>query len=159
MRLGVSGYIGGASQGDSDLDGVKVGIVEGDLRYRWKQFELTGLVASIFTDDTEKIFEKTEEVVGENILGWYIEGACHVGTWFLPGDMDLVLFGRHERFDTQNKVADGLKADPANDRRVTTFGLAYYPIRWVVLKADVESWENGADEDWLQYNAGIGVMW
>lgn len=159
LRLGVSGYIGGASQGDPDLDGVKVGIVEGDVRYRWKQFELTGLVASIFIDDTEKIFQKTDEVVGENILGWYLEGACHVGTWFLPREMDLVLFGRHERFDTQNKVADGLEADPANDRRVTTFGLAYYPIRHVVLKADVESWENGADEDWLQYNAGIGLMW
>ncbi len=159
LRLGVSGYVGDAAQGDGSLGDAMVGMVEGDLRYHWNGFELTGLVSSVFIEDTEKIFAKTGEVVGENILGWYVEGAFHVGKLFLPEGHDMVMFGRHERFDTQNEVAGGLAADPANDRMVTTYGLAYYPIPKVAVKADMELWQNDADEEWIQYNLGFGLMW
>ena len=158
LHLGVSGYFGGASQGVPGLSGVTVGIVEGDARYRWKQFELRGVVASNFISDTEKIFAETGQAVGKTIFGWYVEADCHAGEWFLPGGMDLVFFGRYEQFDTQESMAPGLTADPVNDRHVTTFGMAYYPIPRLAFKVDGEYWKNGADEDWFHYGVGFGLV-
>ena len=66
------------------------------------------------------------------------------------------MFVRREDFDTHSKVASGFVADPGNDREVTTFGVAYYPIPQVVIKADVENWEDAAGGDWSQRNIGVG---
>ncbi|MEE8328454.1 MAG: hypothetical protein V3R54_00830 [Thermodesulfovibrionia bacterium] len=158
LNLGISGYLGDAAQGDSALGDATVSILEGDIRYRWKDLELTGLVVSVNVDDTDKINTKTGQVIGEEILGWYAEGAYHLGKSFLPENQDLVLFVRHEQFNTQKKVAASLTADPANDRKVTTFGLTYFPIPQVAVKADLESWENGAGTDWHQSNLGVAYM-
>jgi hypothetical protein len=156
--LGASGYWGGAAQGEKSLEGVDVGIIEGDARWEWENIELTGLVAVVKIGETEKIREVTGEVVGETILGWYIEAAYHLGRSFLPEGMDMVAFLRHERLDTQNETAPALRADPANDRRVVTFGTAFYPDHRVALKADLELWENGYKESWRQANLGVGYM-
>lgn len=158
IQLGVSGYFGDAAQRDSALEDATVSILEGDIRYQWKNLELTGLVALVNVDDTDKIHTSTGEVIGEEILGWYVEGAYHLGKLFLPEGQDIVLFTRHEQFDTQKEVDDGLTADPANDRKVTTFGLAYYPIPEVAVKVDLESWENGTGNDWHQFNLGVAYM-
>ena len=154
--LGVSGYFGDAAQGDPLLGDAWVSIVEGDIRYRKNNVELTSLIASVDIDDTERINALTGEVVGEEILGWYLEAAYHAGEFFLPEEQDLVLFLRHEQFDTQEEVASGFVADPHNDREVTTFGLAYYPVPQVVIKADLENWEDGMGSDWDQFNIGVG---
>jgi hypothetical protein len=39
-----------------------------------------------------------------------------------------------------------------------TAGLAYYPIPDVVLKADLESWEDGADNDGNRFNLAVGYQ-
>lgn len=158
IQLGLSGYFGDAAQRDSALEDATVGILEGDIRYQWKDLELTGLVALVNVDDTDKINTSTGKVIGEEILGWYVEGAYHLGKLFLPEGQDIVLFARHEQFDTQKEVDGGLTADPANDRKVTTFGLAYYPIPEVAIKADLENWENGTGSDWHQFNLGVAYM-
>ncbi len=156
FNLGVSGYFGDAAQGDPLLGNASVSIVEGDIRYRRKNVELTALMALADIDDTEKINALTGEVIGEEILGWYLEAAYHAGELFLPEGQDLVLFVRHEQFNTQEEVASGFVADPHNDREVTSFGVAYYPVPQVVIKADLENWEDGAGSDWDQFNIGVG---
>lgn len=158
LNLGLSGYLGDAAQGNSALGEARVSIIEGDIRYRRKNCELAGLIASVNIDDTDKIKAATGKVIGEEVLGWYVEVAHHSGRLFLPEGQDLVLFVRQEEFNTQKKVAASLTADPANDRQVTTFGLAYYPASQVTLKADLEAWKNGAGDDWRQFNMGIAYM-
>lgn len=155
LDLGFSGYLGDAAQGDSALGDATVSIIEGDIRYKWKGLELTALVASVNVDDTDKIFAANGQVIGEEILGWYVEGAYRLGELFLPEGQDMVVFVRHEQFDTQKEVASGLTSDPANDRKVTTLGLAYYPIPEVAIKTDLEIWEDEAGSDWRQFNVGI----
>lgn len=164
IGIGISGYVGNAGQNNDALGDASVSIIEADLRWRWRMLELTGLIASVDIDDTDKIEAFTADavngiagqVVGSNILGWYVETAVHLGNLFLPEQQDLVVFVRHEQFNTQEDVAVGFSADPKNDREVTAFGLAYYPIRQVVIKVDIESWQNGAGDDWRQANVGIG---
>ena len=158
LNLGISGYLGNAAQGNSALGDATVSILEGDVRFRWKDLELTGLIASVNVDDTKKINTATGQVIGEEMLGWYAEGAYHVGKLFLPKKQDLVLFVRHEQFNTQEDVDASLTADPANDREVTTFGVAYYPIPQVAVKADFERWENKTGNDWNQFNLGAAYM-
>lgn len=158
LNLGISGYLGNAAQGDSALGDATVRMLEGDIRYRWKNLELTGLVASVNIDDTDKINTETGQVIGKKILGWYAEVAYHLGKLFLPEKQDLVLFLRHEQFNTHEEVTASLTADPANDRNVTTFGLAYFPVPQVAVKADLERWENEAGSDWHQFNLGVAYM-
>lgn len=159
LGMGISGYMGDAGQDNSDLDDTGVSIIEADLRYRLKIFEVTALICKIDIDDTEKLNALAEQVIGEEISGWYVEGACHVGRFLLPQDQGLVVFVRHERFNTQDEVAPGFTADPANDREVTTAGLAYYPVSQLAVKADIETWSNEAGENWTQSNLGVAFMY
>ena len=160
FQIGGSFYQGDAAQGNADLGDVSVGILEADLRYRRKGLEFTGLWCQVDIGDTEKIQAvTTKQVIGEKIRGGYVEGAYHLGRQFMPEDHDLVLFIRREEFNTQEEVAADLTADPANDRNITTFGLAYYPHAQIAIKADLEAWENAKEEDWRQFNLGVGYMW
>ena len=155
VGIGVSGYVGNAGQDDPVLDDTRITVAEVDVRWRRSVLELTGLFATVKIDDTAKLNALTEEVIGEEIRGWYLEGAVHLGDLFLPEDQNLVAFVRHEQFNTQEEVATGFAADPANDRQVTIFGLAYFPTDNVAIKADVESWEDETGEDWRQVNLGL----
>lgn len=158
-KLGFSGYRGNAGQGTDGLGDTGVTLIEADIRYALKDFEFTGLYTNILINDTKKIFEVNNQVVGESILGFYVEGAYHFGKLFLPDDMDMVFFARHEQFNTQDKVASGLTADPKNDIKISTFGLTYFPIKKVAVKADIENWKPDAGESWEQINFGLAYMY
>ncbi len=159
LRLGFSGYNGNTGQNTSGLGNTSVTLIETDVRYKLNNLELTGLYSSINIGDTKKINTEKGQVIGENIFGFYVEAAYHFGKMFLPDEMDMVIFGRHEQFNTQDKVASGLTADPKNDRKVSTFGISYYPIKKVAVKIDMENWETGTGETWEQFNAGIAYMY
>lgn len=159
IQLGISGYQGNAGQGTAGIGDVGVNLMEVDFRYRRMGIELTGLYTRISIGDTDKINTVTGEEIGKEILGWYAEGAYHIGNLFLSGENDLVLFARHEKFDTQKEVVSAFTADPKNDRNVTTLGVTYYPIPEVALKVDVENWKNGKGESWKQFNLGLAYMY
>lgn len=152
--LGISGYTGDAAQNRSDLGDATVSIGEMDIRYRLSNIELTGLFAYINIEDTDKINVVTGQTIGKDMLGWYIEGAYHLDMP-LPEDQDIVLFARHEQFDTQNSVDSGFSRDPSNERRVTTFGISYYPMHQIAIKGDLELWDDASGKDWEQFNIGV----
>ena len=158
LRLGFSGYQGNTGNGNKAIGDASVSIIETDVRYFINNLELTGLFTQILIGDTDKINALSGEAVGKNIHGSYVEAAYHAGRHFLPEDKNLVCFLRHELFNTQNEMAGGIAADPKNDLNVTTVGTAYFPISRVVLKLDVELWNDGADNSWEQTNLGIGYM-
>lgn len=158
LSLGVSGYYGNSGQTD-DISDVPTQMLQADVRYRRQWLELRGNVASVQISNTKQLNDRSEneDVIGKQIFGWYLEGAVHTGEWILPEDQDLIFFARYDTFNTQYSVADGYDADPANDRTVVVTGLAYAPIPQVMLKIDMEFWENDAGEDWYATNLGMAV--
>ncbi len=158
LRIGVSAYNGGASQGDKSLGDAGLSIVEADARYRWNYLELSGLYTNISVNDTESIHAVTGQVIGDTIDGGYIEAAYHLGGMVMPENMDLILFARREDYNTQKNVAQGFTANPANDVSIITVGVSFMPVKNVAVKADMESWEDGSGKSWRQINAGLGYM-
>ncbi len=185
LTLGGSAYQGGANQEEDDaLDGVDVTVLEGDIRYKKFGFDLVGVYTQINIDNPEKITkEKCTLIVdpadvtvpisviedcttpfaevGEKLVGWYVEGAYDLlRPLDLVSEQRLMAFVRFEQINTQEEVPAAYAADPENDRQVITFGVAYYPINEVALKADFERWENEAatDNDGNRFNLGIAYM-
>jgi hypothetical protein len=166
LTFGGSAYNGGANQEeDPALDGVGVTILEADIRYRKFGFDLTGVYTQIDIDDAEKINSKNSltgnKSIGEKLVGWYVEGAYDIlRPLALQSEKRLMAFVRYEQINTQDVVPTGFTADPKNDRNVITYGLAYYPITSVAIKADVENWENEAatNNDGNRFNLAVAYM-
>ncbi len=168
LTLGGSAYNGGANQEeDPALDGVGVTIFEGDIRFRKYGLDLTGVYAQIDIDDAEKInaFNSfplgSNKSIGEKLVGWYIEGAYDLLRPFaLKSEKRLMAFVRYEQINTQDEVPSGFTSDPKNDRNVITYGLAYYPITNIAIKADAEKWENEAatNNDGNRFNLAVAYM-
>jgi hypothetical protein len=150
---GFSVYWGGAGQGIEELDEASVGIVEGDIRLRRNGFDIRAVVAWVGIGGADRIGEVIGDTVGSVLLGWYLEGAYDfLRLHPIPVDQKLVAFVRLEAFDTHRETPDGRPADPSNDRTVVTGGISFYPHPDVALKADVERWEDGADDAGTRFN-------
>ena len=159
LKLGLSGYRGNSGQGVDGIGDAPVTLIEADVRYSIKGIDLTGLFSQVNIGDTEKIHSVSGQTIGEKLTGSYVEAAYHAGKLFMPDDQDIVVFARHELFNTQAEVASGLSADPANDQTVTTLGVAYFPTPKVAVKCDIENWENDKGDSWEQINFGLGYMY
>lgn len=168
LSIGASAYHGGADQKkttDTTQDGVKVSLWEGDIRLRKAGFDLQALYAQVNVSDAEKIIHETGVSVGmpvgvgEKMVGYSVEAAYHLLPVIHPDTtQDLVPFVRWEQFNTQEKTPSAYAPDPANDRSVLTYGLAYYPIPDVAVKADWENWEDEAGADGTRFNLGLAYM-
>ncbi len=159
LQLGLSGYSGNAGQDAAGIGDAAVTLFEGDVRYSIKELELTGLFSQVTIGDSDKINAVTDNGVGKTIQGSFVEAGYHLGSHFLPDENDLVVFVRRELINTHEEVAPGLSVDPKNERNITTVGAAFYPIKEVVFKADLESWKDGNDDTWSQFNIGVGYMY
>jgi hypothetical protein len=155
VDVGVSAYYGTAGQDVAELGSTPVGLVEADVAARRGRTELRAMAVGTIIGDTEELSAYLEETVGEEMFGWNIEAAVHLGGLVVPEGQDLVPFVRYEAFDTQHAVAEGLERSQAADREVVTAGLAYFPIPAVAVKGDVEFWRDGTDADWQNVNLGV----
>jgi hypothetical protein len=159
LAFGVSLYQGGANAGKNpDLGSPAVTLMEADARLRKAGFDLRGSIVSITLSDADKVSTVTGESIGEKMSGMYIEGAYNLLNLFHAQSHALMAFARYENFNTQAEVADGFTADKANDRTVTTAGLAYYPHPDVAIKFDMENWKDGADTTGSRINTGMAYQ-
>ena len=88
--------------------------------------------------------------MGSRLTGGYLEVAYNLLAPLAPTSAhDLTPFLRHERYDTQDGVPQGLSADPAFARRITTLGMTWKPVFNVAFKADYQVRRNrgGVGED------------
>lgn len=92
------------------------------------------------------------------IRGGYVEAAYDVLRPFRLSHQ-LLPFIRLEGYDTQAKVPDGYKANPAFNIRELTFGLSYRPIQQIVVKADYQLRNKSMGLDQSQVDFGIGFMY
>jgi hypothetical protein len=65
---------------------------------------------------------------------------------------------RWEEFNTQDDVPAGFSADPANDRRIVSLGMAWKPIPNVAVKADYQIQDDDADTGVNQLNAVVSYL-
>jgi hypothetical protein len=117
-------------------------------------------VANISIADADAINAAFGGQVGSRIAGGYLEGAYNVLSAVAPASSQrLDAFLRHERYNTQAGVPDGVTRDDALARRITTIGLTYKPVYNVVFKGDYQLRRNkaGIGEDQL-FNLGVGYQ-
>lgn len=161
FRLGASYYHGGIDNGNKGLDPQKSGdltIYEADFKLVLSDVDLIGAVAFEKIDGAENIGND----VAEEIFGYYAE----VGYHFWPdawksgklAKSDAVIFARYDNYDTQYNMIPGQQADGAKDRYDYTFGVSFYPVPNLVLKADYQIFESEGDND-IANALNLGVGW
>jgi hypothetical protein len=150
--IGGSAYVGDQSQ-SQEFAGVKADvftqIYEAHIQLRARGLELRGLGAIIDVDDAGILSRdptinphagdpsKKDQPVADVILGYYGEIAYDFLPLLWPETTQyLAPWYRYSRFNTQNSVPAGFRADDTQDRDIHEVGLTYKPIPQVVLKLD-----------------------
>lgn len=168
LTAGVSFYRGRSGQ-DLKLGGadVKAETTLFDLHadYRWRGLALRGVYAqgrigdAALLNRSNSILPGSNLGVGERIEGYYLQAGYDIFSVTRPdGDSSLSPFVRYEWLDTQKRVPFGYARNPANQRKVMTYGIDYKPIPQVVFKFDYQDQWNGARTGVDQFNAAIGYL-
>ncbi len=156
LSLGGSVYLGEADQNKLAKD-VSVSLLELDARYRVGKVDLKGEFVRIGVGNADAA-GAAGETVGSAMQGWNLEAGLHLLPKAAPTDPGLVLFVRREQFDTNYEVPAASSRDPKADRSIWAAGLAYYPDDKVVVKMDVELWEDGTPDSVTRFNLGFGFL-
>ncbi|MEN9353335.1 MAG: hypothetical protein RL318_660 [Fibrobacterota bacterium] len=162
VKLGLSGWYGGTSMGDTALgDGnfdAPVTMVAGDLRAEWNGAFLRGEVGWALLSEAEKMQKAYKKSPGEQMAGGYIEAGYDLLPLFLPQtQQSLTPFARFERIDTHYEVPSNVSLNKANSQSQWVAGLTWKPVSRVAFKFDY-SWlrnEAGtAERDEVKLGAG-----
>ncbi len=164
LKVGASFWYGGSANQDPALGAGTfdnaVALISADARYDVGPFMFRGVVANVSIADAEAINAAFGSGTGSRIAGGYLEGAYNVFSKLAPAStQQLNAFVRHERYNTQASVPDGVTRDDAFARRITTFGLTYKPVYNVAFKGDYQLRRNraGVGED-EQLSLGVGYQ-
>jgi thiamine biosynthesis lipoprotein ApbE len=166
ISFGASAYYGNSAQ---DLHGLDVPtlIYEAHTDLRWRGLRLRALHAHAMLHDVRDLntalVAATEilpgESIGEDLEGHYIELGCDILSFCRPdGGQSITPFVRWEEYDTQAKVPAGFVADPANDMRIWTWGVAWQPNDQIIFKLDVMDVDNGVGTGVDQINVALGYV-
>jgi hypothetical protein len=160
FTVAASGYYGGADQRTPGLGKVTITMLNADARFRRAGFDLRGVYDRLNMDGADRVSAFAGETVGEVMQGWSAEAAYDLlrRDRHESSGRSLVLFGRHEQFDTNEEAPAGFLRNLAADRKVTTAGVSYYPIEKVAFKADFEHWKDGTDAKLNRANLGAAFM-
>jgi hypothetical protein len=165
LLVGGSFYRGSSSQGattpsDESFD-APVTLYDLHAEWKWRGLQTRGVWSRITIGDVRQINEANEltgdESVGEKLAGWYAEVGYDVLS-HCDTKQAVIPYLRYEEFNTQARVPDGFMADPANDRKITTFGFAYKPIPQAVVKVDYQNVEDAAGAGVDQFNIALGYL-
>lgn len=164
LTVGGSFWYGGSAAqnpalGTGTFDNA-VALVSADARYDVGPFMFRGVVANVSISDAEAINQAFGGQVGSRIAGGYAEGAYNLLSTLAPQSTQrLLAFIRHERYNTQAGVPEGVVRDDALARRTTTFGLTYKPVYNAVFKGDYQLRRNraGIGQD-QQLALGVGYQ-
>ncbi|HEU4699022.1 MAG TPA: hypothetical protein VFS40_07580 [Gemmatimonadales bacterium] len=149
LKLGASFWYGGTAEqnpaiGTGTFD-APIFLAAADARYDVGAFQFRGVFANIQIPDADRLNAAYGGAVAKRITGGYAEGAVNLLAVLVPAaTQQLNAFVRHERYDTQADVPAGVTDDPANARRLTTFGLTYKPLWNVAFKGDYQLRRNAA---------------
>lgn len=162
LQVGVSGWRGESSFAVPRLDS-EVWIAEADARYRLNRLELRAQYAHVGITDAARLNDAIERTTGvspniaRQLRGFYGEAAYRV--WDDGPARDLVLFARHENFDTQFRMPDGFTPLEEFDRTAWVVGATYYPDPDVAVKFDYTMLKSRSGFVRLPRTINIGLGW
>lgn len=154
--IGASAYSGNSGQGAGFRGRVTLADLHADSRFRG--FALRAVAARGSIGDAAAISQQTGQTIGSSIGGWYAEGAYDIASIMARAGASVTPYVRYERLDTQRRVPDGFERDRANDRRITTLGIAFKPLPQTVIKTDWQKIRSGAGDSDNQFNIGVGYI-
>jgi len=165
LRLGGGVFTGNTGQDGASnplLRGVSARLTLWDLhgQYRAGNLELQAVYARGTLGDADKVAAALIAASGDPTLiapkmfyGWYGQIAYHV---WKKNDADVAPFIRYERYNTQEKIAEGYTANPLDDETVTTVGANVNIHPQVVFKVDYQRFKTDSDKN--RYDLGLGYM-
>ncbi len=171
LVFGTAVYAGNSGQNQvvdgQDVPQTPTTIWEGHAQYTLGQFVTRGEIAASWVGDAKQLTNLLREdeligaddVIANQMLGMYLEGAYDVMPWMLQDtDQALAPFVRFEWVDTQQHVPAGFMANGKYDDTIWTVGIDYKPISQVVLKADYRMYNPEAGESPDTFNLGLGFV-
>ena len=163
LTLGASAYLGKSGQ-NQDASGGAVPDTNtsiGELHAEWRGggFAARALLVRAELDDVSELNSALgltgTSSIGERLEGGYVELGYDVLTALAPvSNQSLTPFVRFETLDTQAEVPGGFASNPSNDQEIMTMGIQWKPVHQVVVKADYEDRDRGAD----QWNLLVGYV-
>ena len=167
LLAGVSGFTGKTGQGVAGFPDGRLSLWDAHLEYNVAGWRFRGLYArGILSDagdigaliDSEPDPGVQPSAIGERAYGWYAEGAFNVLARTRHKSQDFSPFCRYEKYNTQDQVAAGFSADPANDVNVRTCGVTYKPIPNLAVKLDAMNFNNEDQSAIDQVNFALGYL-
>ncbi len=146
LVAGVSAYAGDSGQSNTAIGDVSTTILDLHLQYELGPWRFRAMAVQAEVDDTDRIFADSGVVVGEEMLGTYLEAGYDL-MQLLDSDCEdrLIAFARWETLDTHDAVATGLTSDPSQDEEIVTVGLNWFPEDQLVFKVDYQDFDQGSD--------------
>jgi hypothetical protein len=168
--VGKSGH-GARTSGGSKIDAlVSLGVM--NLFYKYDIFQITSVLMAGSLTDTEKIYQVTENVMGERVYGGYLDIGVDILPYlkkplpYLSDSYGIILFGRYERLDSHDKLHPDLQnlERSQKDLRIWTFGINYKPTKEIVFKINYQARKNNyqianAVEDPDRIEVGCGLIY
>jgi hypothetical protein len=166
LLLGASGYRGNAGQDLKTAEGRAIAVAtrlyEGHLEWKWRGLELRALGVEAHLGDVAALDRALglsgEQSIGERLRGGYVQLGYDLFARSALGQQALIPFARWESYNLQARVPAGFAADPANDVKSLTVGLAYRPFDSVVFKADWQNYNNRARTGLDEVHVSLGYI-
>jgi len=167
FQLAGSFYTGDTTHGLID-EGGRTTIIEGDIKYRWRWFQMNASIANIHINNAAELNNfatsqgNRKGVIASNLLGWNVQAGVHLLQLMGKSTShDVVAHAMYEFIDTQNEVPTGFikDTDSGGETDVYTMGFTYFPSTPnVAIKIDYthERFENGTSDNTV--NAGFAYM-
>jgi hypothetical protein len=154
--LGCSGYYGSASGGQPLLDGVRVGVVEGDVRFRGGGFDLRAEYAQVFIFNSYRVNDYLgllgQDAIPKSGRGGYVQAGYDVLR--LTGadiKQELLFFAGYENVNPRSAMSaynynpgaitrpgELAPNDPSPARSFVRGGIVYRPRPELAFKMDIQ---------------------
>ena len=158
FNVGGSVFHGGIGQKQPDIASPNASVTLAELHTKWQvgAWDLSALAAEGRFHDVSgfNTANSAGNPVPDQFRGWYAQAAYRL---WRKGDYSLVPFARYERVNTAvnySSVFPGQVVSTGPDNKVWTVGASYYLHPQVVLKMDVQKYQNDSALD--RFNMGVG---
>ena len=141
----------------------RVNIAEVDSRYSFHRFDLRALFANTWVSKAGELNRRLQLQTGRNpnvasqMRGYYVEPAYHV----LPRRVrtDLILFGRYETYNTQQRMPSGYLPLSQFNRSSWVTGVTFKPTADVAIKFDYNFNRNQSAVVRAVNGINLGIGW
>jgi hypothetical protein len=168
FQLAASFYTGDTTQNLIEQGG-RTTIIEGDIKYRRKWFEMNASIANIHINNAAELNNysiaqgtNSDLFIASNILGYNVQVGIHVLQLLgRSTSHDVVAHLMYEFIDTQNEMPTGFAPNngTGGETDVYTAGITWFPsTRNVALKMDYthQTFNDGTSNN--QVNLGMAYM-